>query len=83
MGLWEGTPGGDGDGERVQGVPPGMEQGCVRGGVRGVGPIPGGSGGAQRVQELPPGWDGVPGCGWGALVFSAWGGAQGVLGSLR
>lgn len=26
------------------------------------------------MQELPPGWDGVPGCGWGALVFSAWGG---------
>lgn len=86
-GLWEGTPGGDG--ERVQGVPPGMEQGCVRGGGAWGGPHPRGLRGCAAGAGIATGmgrgarlWLGGP---WlcSAQRWVPGGGAQGVLGSLR
>lgn len=67
-GLWEGTPGGDGDGERVQGVPPGMEQGCMWGGGAWGGPHPWGLRGRTAGAGIATGmgrgarlWLGGPG----------------------
>lgn len=82
-GLWEGTPGGDG--ERVQGVPPGMEQGCVRGGgCVGWAPSPGTQGVCSGCRNCHRDGTGCPAVAGRALAVQCpavgawWGGTGGA-----